>query len=111
LNTGSNVYYHSSTDKYLNNWYISYANSTSSAFVFKYVEQIHTSNGWITVANDFFAMNFYKMTKYTTKMTETEYYNGKLHYSQTKYVKSTNTTFNDAKALETVVVPSLKKSL
>ena len=42
------------------------------SFVFKATNRMHIYNSWVTIANVFIAMNFYKMTKYTTKMTETE---------------------------------------
>jgi hypothetical protein len=110
-NSGSNVYYHTSTDKYINNWYITSANTASSTFVFKATNQKHTSKGWNTVFKFMMTMNFLKVSKTTTKMTDKSYANGKLAYSKSTTVKTKLTALNNAKAIEKIELPYLKTSL
>ena len=100
-NTGSNVHYITSSEKSVNNWYITTStDKKNSTFVFKYTMLKHTSKGWVNLGNSVISWNFLKVSTTTTKVTFKQYFNGKLKYSQSNNYKTSLTPLNSAKSTE-----------
>jgi hypothetical protein len=110
-NTGSNVHYITSTDKWINHWYITTANTSSSTFVFKGKNQKHTSGGWNTIGTFSLTFNFLKVSKTSIKMTEKAYSSGKLIFSKSNTFKTTLTPLKNAKSIESIEIKTLKIAL
>ncbi len=100
-NTGSNVHYITSSEKSVNNWYITtLTDKKSSTFIFKFTVLKHTSKGWVNMGNSVISWNFLKVSTTTTKVTFKQYFNAKLKYSQSHNYKTTLTPLNSAKSTE-----------
>ncbi len=100
-NTGSNVHYITSSEKSVNNWYITTStDKKSSTFVFKSTILKHTSKGWVNLGNSVISWNFLKVGTTTIKQTFKDYFNGKLMSSQSNTFKTTLTPLNTAKLFE-----------
>jgi hypothetical protein len=111
-NTGSNVHYISSSQKWVNNWYITTStDKKSSTFVFKGKLLKHTSKGWNTIETASMTVNFLKVNITTTKITEKAYTDGKLVFSKSTTSKTKLTPLNFAKAFESHEINYLKTTL
>lgn len=110
-NTGSNIHYLSNSDRYVNNWYITTTNSSSSTFIFRGINQKHTSTGWHTIANTLITVTFSKVNSKTTRMTSRIYVNGKVASYDTSTAITKMTPLNYAKSAESYELKSLKTTL
>ncbi len=111
-NTGSNVHYVTSSQKWVNNWYITTStDKKSSTFVFQGKYQKHTSKGWSTSLTVLMTFNLLKVSNTATKMTEKTYINGKLVSSESSTSKTKLTPLTITKGIESQEINYLKTKM